>query len=352
MRVLQAGESGFPSADAWDEFVSAGPHGHLLQSWAWGELKERFGWRALRLAVSDGSQLVGAAQVLIRRLPYRCLAYVPRGPVIDPADGEASRALLSAVHHVAQDCRAIALKVEPAWDDSPEASRWWQAQGFRESTQTVQPRNTIIVDLRPEEEAILAQMHSKTRYAIRVAVRREVTIRSGTAGDLPVFNQLLRETSERQGFGIHTPEYYETAFRLFEPAGRVALLLAYYQDQPLATVMALAFGRQAIYMFGASSDRERARMPNQLLQWETMRWAKSLGCAEYDLWGISDQDPDSGTSGLTGVERFKAGFGGGQTRCAGAFDYVYSPLAYRGMNWMRDRRRRLAARRQERGQDQ
>lgn len=344
MRVLSSEEEGFPSPEAWDDFVGASPHGHLLQSWAWGELKGRFGWRPVRLAVGDGGRLRAGAQVLLRRLPYRCLAYVPRGPVLEPSDGEAGHALLAALHATARRHRALALKVEPTALDNAEAARWWQAQGFAGDARPIQPRSTIIVDLRPDEEAILAQMNPKSRYAIRTAMRREVAVRQGAASDVAVFVDLLGQTSRRQGFQVHTAEYYETAYDLFEPAGRVALLLAYYQDEPLAGLMALAFGKQAIYMFGASSERERARNPNHLLQWEAMRWAKAQGCTAYDLWGITDSERPGQGAGLKGVTHFKAGFGGVEATNAGAFDYAYAPLAYRAFNWAWRRGSRTANR--------
>ena len=344
MRVLWPGDDHFPSPAAWDDFVSSSPYGHLLQSWHWGEFKGHFGWRPSRLAIADDGQLVATAQLLLRRLPYRCLAYVPRGPVYDPENEQLGPVLLPALHQAARREGAIALKVEPPWLDGDEACACWSDNGFRASPQTVQPRRTIVIDLRPDEEAILGQMKSKWRYNVRLASRKGVTVRQGSGEDLATYYRLMQETSERDGFAIHVPEYYETAFRLFEPSGRVVLLLAEYQGEPLAGLMAFAFGSQAIFMYGASSDRERNRMPNHLLQWEAMRWAKGRGCEAYDLWGIPDVEPGSPSASLSGVERFKAGFGGEERRYAGAFDCVYSPLVYRAFNWLWSRRRARAQR--------
>ena len=349
MRVHWPGEPDFPSPEAWDEFVAGRPEGQLLQSWAWGDFKGRFGWRPLRLAISEQGRLVAAAQLLVRRLPFRSLAYVPRGPLFDPEDEDLSRALLAALHRVARHSGAIALKVEPPWLDSAAGAAWWAAHGFRASPQTIQPRHTIIVDLRPDEEAILAQMKPKWRYNVRLASRKEIVVRRGsTSEDLAAFYDLMGETGHRDGFAVHTPAYYEAALRLFEREGQVALLLADYAGQPVAGLMAFAFGAQAIYMYGASSERERSRMPNHLLPWEAMRWAKARGCTGYDLWGIPDIDPGSPSAGLAGVERFKAGFGGRPTRYVGAFDHVYSPLVYWAFNLLWSRRRAAARRRQGR----
>jgi lipid II:glycine glycyltransferase (peptidoglycan interpeptide bridge formation enzyme) len=286
--------------------------------------------------------LLAAVQILLRRLPYRSLAYVPRGPVYDPSDEPLGRVLVSALHETARREGAIALKVEPPWLDDGEAHAWWAASGFQASRQTIQPRRTILIDLRPDEESILAQMKSKWRYNVRLAARKEVTVRRATSEDLTTFYKLMQETSARDGFALHVPEYYETAYRLFEPDGRVVLLLAEYQGEALAGLMAFRFGSRAIYMYGASSNRERNRMPNHLLQWEAMRWAKARGCTAYDLWGIPDVEPGSASASLGGVERFKAGFGGESARYAGAFDYVYSPLVYRAFNWLWRRRQARA----------
>ncbi len=348
MDIRWQGEPGFPSPEAWNEFVSTCPHGHLLQSWQWGEFKGRFGWRPMRAVVlSEDGRIRAAGQLLLRRLPYRSLAYVPRGPACEPADGDALRLLLDALHNAARRQGAIALKVEPPWPDGAAAAAWWTGRGFRPSPQTIQPRRTIIVDLLPDEEAILAQMKPKWRYNIRLAARKEVTVRHGSAEDLPTFYSLMQETSRRDGFAIHVPAYYEAGYRLFAP-DRVALLIAEYRGEPLAALMAFSCGRQAVYMWGASSDRERPRMPNHLLQWEAMRWARERGCAEYDLWGIPDVEPGSPSAGLAGVERFKAGFGGRDTRYVGAFDYVYSPLVYWAFTRLWARRRAAARRAQAR----
>ncbi len=340
MRVHWPGEADL-SREAWDDFVAASPQGHLLQSWAWGDFKGRFGWQPLRVAISENGRLLAAAQMLLRRLPYRCLAYVPRGPVCDPADSPLSRALVDALHRTAKSHGAIALKVEPAALDGQTG--WWASGRFRPSPQTIQPRRTIIVDLRPDEEAILAQMKPKWRYNVRLAARKGLAVRQGTEADLGAFYTLTRETGLRDGFPVHSLAYYQAAFAAFQPAN-VALFVAEYGGEPLGGLMAFAFGKQAIYMYGASSDRERQRMPNHLLQWEAMRWAKARGCTEYDLWGIADVEPGSPSAGLAGVERFKAGFGGKDTRFVGAFDYVYSPLVYRAFNWLWGRRRAAARR--------
>ncbi len=316
----------------WDEFVAAAPGGHLLQSRAWGELKARFGWRVHRLAAAGAG-----AQVLFRSLPagLGSIAYVPRGPVGSLDEG-AWQALLEAIRPLARRQRAICLKVEPNREEDPALANRLRALGFRPSPQTIQPRRTLLVDLEADPEELLARMKPKTRYNIRLAARKGVTVRPGDEADLPSFYRLMQITAARDRFAIHSQDYYATAYRLFVPAGQGRLLLAEREGQLLAGLVACAFGDTAIYLYGASADEGRHLMPAYLLQWEAMLWARGQGYRFYDLWGVPDEEEavlEAGfptrRDGLWGVYRFKRGFGGRLVRTIGAWDLVYAPLRYR-----------------------
>jgi len=316
---------------AWDEQVL--PSGHVLQSWAWGELKARFGWRAQRVAVGPA-----CAQVLYRPLPggLGTIAYVPKGPSLEFKDERLVRSFLDAIESFAQQQRAICLKIEPDLEDEADLAEQLRAVGFCISPQQVQPRRTVLVALDAEPEELLGRMKQKTRYNIRLAARKGVTVRPGDEHDLPAFYQLMEITAKRDGFGIHSQAYYEAAHRLFVPQDRGRLLLAEYKDELLAALVVFAFGDTACYMYGASSEAHRKLMPTYLLQWEAMLWAREQGCRIYDLWGVPDEDAETLEAEfsqrgdeLWGVYRFKRGFGGRVVRTIGAWDLVYAPLRYR-----------------------
>jgi lipid II:glycine glycyltransferase (peptidoglycan interpeptide bridge formation enzyme) len=315
--------------------VTASPQGHILQSSQWGQLKERFGWQVARLVIEDQGQWLAGAQVLFRSLGPWTIAYVPKGPVADLADAGATQVLLEALHSLCRQRRAILLKIEPDLADDFASAQRLTELGFRSSPQTIQPQCTILLDLASDPEAILDRMKSKTRYNIRLAARKGVAVREGTANDLPGFYRLMQVTGERDDFGIHSEPYYQAAHQLFVPQGLARLFLATFEDKVLAGIMTFAFGRRAWYMYGASSDEHRNLMPNYLLQWEAIKWAKERGCLTYDLWGIPDEEEEilerkflERSDGLWGVYRFKRGFGGQVVHYLGAYDYVYSPLLY------------------------
>jgi peptidoglycan pentaglycine glycine transferase (the first glycine) len=317
----------------WDAFIAQHPGAHLLQTTAWGDLKSTFGWSVERVVASDAG-----AQILLRRIvPGMNFAYLAKGPV-----GEVWDALWPEIDAICQRRRVIFIKVEPDQWVGPEGLDL-PPRGFKPSVHSIQPPRTLLVDLSGDEEAILDRMKQKTRYNIKLAQKKGVTVRR--TADLDVFHRLMQVTSRRDRFGVHSLAYYRRAYELFHARNSCDLLLAEFQQEPLAALMVFAQGARAWYLYGASSNEHRDRMPTYLLQWEAMRWARERGCTQYDLWGVPDADENTleteftdRSDGLWGVYRNKRGFGGKLCRAAGPWDRVYSPIAYRLYSWWVSRR--------------
>lgn len=313
--------------DAWNDFVAASPSGHILQSWEWGEIKQPGGWEPLRLAVRQGSKIRAGAQVLIRSLPYGVgrLAYAPRGPVLDYDDTGLLAETIAAIDALAADRGVMAVKIEPdVIEPSPLPGRL-AALGLIPAP-PVQMRSSIWVDIAVGEAEMLARQKQKTRYNIRLAERKGVVVREGTADDLDGWYDLYAVTSERDGFTIHDRDYYRLVLETLQPHGMATLLLAHHEGDLLAGIIVFAFGHQAQYMYGASSNQKRNLMAPYLLQWRGMLWARAHGAAIYDLWGIPDRLEES--EDLWGVYRHKRGYGGEIVRYVGAYDLVRAPLQH------------------------
>ncbi len=334
---------------AWDAFVAAHPHGSILQTTNWARLKNRFGWSSQRVWLKRDGQFVAGAQVLYKSsgLGLAKIGYIPHGPLVDWNDDEQTAVLFNQIDQAAFQRGVGIVKLEPLlWQDAIPAGRWQaicDTCGLIPTADTIQPPRTILIDLRPDEDAILAAMKQKTRYNVRLAARKDVIVRTGTPADIPAFYQLMRSTGARDGFGIHARDYYRAAYELFAP-DHAALLLAEYDGKPLAGIMVFAFGGTGYYLYGASGDAERQRMPAYALQWEAIRWARERGCTTYDMWGVPDADEaelEAGfterTDGLWPVYRTKRGYGGSVRRTVGAVDRVYNRLLYRLYNWRRRR---------------
>ncbi|MEZ4676007.1 MAG: peptidoglycan bridge formation glycyltransferase FemA/FemB family protein [Caldilineaceae bacterium] len=352
-RPVQPNPTAFLAPDNWDAFVLAHPHGHLLQTSAWGNLKARFGWRDGGVALfDDNNQVCAGALLLYRRVGPLTLAYAPKGPLTDWHDHTLTAELLLQLRETAGRAGAALLKIEPDLPDTPTNRALLRSYGLQPSAQTVQPRSTVLLDITGADDAILGAMKSKWRYNIRLANRKDVTVREAANDDLAAIHELMQITGERDGFAVHNADYYTTAYQLFVPRHGV-YLLAEYAGQPLAAIVVCAVGKTAYYLWGASSDRERNRMPNHALQWAGIQWAKSRGATDYDFWGIPDalgkvalglrNGDGSGTPSddlplnleelpageLWGVYRFKQGFGGRVVRTVGAWDLPIDPLGYR-----------------------
>ncbi|HEY60993.1 MAG TPA: peptidoglycan bridge formation glycyltransferase FemA/FemB family protein [Anaerolineae bacterium] len=309
----------------WNSFIAGHPEAHVLQSDTWGELKRTFGWDVERVIVGNTGTLV-----LFKRLPLGLsIGYIPKGPL-----GCDWKVIWGEVNNLCMRHHAVFLKVEPDLRQFDEDNVNNRLDGFIRSNHTIQPRNTIVVNLSGSEEDWLMRMKQKTRYNIRLAQKKGVRVRP--SDDLDSFYAMVQVTADRDRFGVHTSRYYQLVYELFQSEGNCELLIAQYGDAPLAALILLAQGKRAYYFYGASNNLERNRMPTYLLQWEAMRWAARKGCIEYDLWGIPDEKEEvlekyfmQRSDGLWGVYRFKRGFGGEIKRSIGAWDRIYHPGLYK-----------------------
>ena len=274
--------------------------------------------------------------------PLRIM-YLPRGPLVhDWKDQALVSQVFADLHKLGRKHRVIFIKIDP----EVELGRGIPGSGgglvnpysdllieelsdahWIPSAEQVQFRNTMLIDLHPDQDQLLANMKQKTRYNIRLAKKRGVKIRAGSTDDLDLLFQMYAETSVRDGFTIRNADYYLSLWGTFINTGIAEPLLAEVDGKPVAGVIIFHFGERAWYMYGMSREAHREKMPNYLLQWEAMVRAKSAGCVVYDLWGAPDEFVES--DGMWGVYRFKAGLGAEVVRFIGAWDLPLNKFMYR-----------------------
>lgn len=322
----------------WNAFVAQQPSFGLFQSWEWGEFKKKAGWIVYRIAVEDQNQIVAGAQMLVKVLPLGLarIAYIPRGPLCDWLDRETTACLISELHRIAREQKVVCLKIEPPTPNTEENRQAIRQYSFRPNPKTIQPRNTIIMDIDQDLEKILSQMRKKHRQYIHRAEREGITVQVGERCDLPDFIDIMQRTGKREHFPARSASYYELEWDVQSSCDQCVLLEAWQNGRLLAVRTAYHYGVHAAEFHAGSVEDIYNLHPNYLLVWEAIKWAKSRGCKTYDMWGIPDDidgdiEKDSKTynkrkDGLWGVYRFKSGFCNNVVSYVGAYDFVYCPF--------------------------
>ena len=355
------------SNNSWNSIISKLPNPHFLQTFGWGQVKAKYGWIPYyAIWTDDGkfhvsqttdnlSQITGhcvaAAMILKKQILNRGFAarlsilYAPKGPLLDWENAGLRDRVLNDLQSFAKKQGAIFLKVDPdillgrgipqSADDVPDnagqaARSDLKRRGWVYSSDQIQFQNTVLIDLSASEEEMLARMKPKTRYNVRLAEKKGVSLRVGTLEDFPMLYKMYAETSVRDGFVIRDEEYYKTAWGIFmRSSGQPSAvpLIAEVNGETVAAIFLFMFAGRAYYVYGMSRNLHREKMPTYLLQWEAMKLAKAGGCTAYDLWGAPEIFDESDS--MWGVYRFKEGLGGEVVRTLGAYDFVPNQLWYK-----------------------
>ena len=308
----------------WDEAAVRSPGGHVLQSAAWASIREALGWRAEFHQL--GSPLP-AALVLWRSLPAgQSIAYVPRGPILgEPSQLEAALAKLASI---ARERRAIFLKVDPEIDAEVGAGPL-RATGFRRAPDIQPVIATLELDLGPNEDALFAALEKDTRWSVRQASKRGVSVREASGDeDLRAFYDLYAETGQRAGFITRTWDYYRRMWGTLVAAGHAKVRLAEREGTPVAGALTWRCGERDVYQSAATNDAGRTAYAAYALLWRCIIEARKGGARRFDFGG-TPADLTRKDDPMYGPYLFKKGFGGSPKRFVGAHDAVPNDLAYR-----------------------
>lgn len=320
----------------WDELVAENPDGgQILQTRAWGEFKRAHRWSP-RYLLSETQPAIAVLELRHTVPGLGALGYVPKGPGVD---GIAQLpAILDGLRATAGS--AFVVKVEPEIEQSEAAITALRDMGLEKSRHDVQiSRATIIVDLRPDEDAMLASFKPKCRYNIRLAQRRGVVVAPVAldAASIDTMYALMASTRDRAGFTLRSREYFAGYWNLHEAAGQGQLFFASLDGEVLAGVFATYLGRKAWYKDGGSTKEHSAVMAPHLLQWEVMRWLKSRGVEAYDLVAVPPASELTPAHPLYGLYRFKSGFSDHITEYVGTWDLPIHRTRFSAWNAVAER---------------
>jgi lipid II:glycine glycyltransferase (peptidoglycan interpeptide bridge formation enzyme) len=352
--------------ESWDSFVRAHASATYLQTAAWARVKELTGWSSTligNVAGARGENQTLGARILHRAipmLPWR-FAYAPRGPLADdwtmrtPLEWTAACRL--AANRGGPLERMAMVRIDPEIEagatlesvDAGSGSRIavpieevLKSGGWRRA-HDMQPRKTRIVDLTADEDALWSDLRKKWRQYVNKAKSNGVAVRdvdpTVEANAFDVFHGVMREVSKRTALPLRSAATFREVWEAFAPTGESRLLFA--EDgagEVQAVLLLVRCGSRVVEPYGGMTQAGAESRANYLLKWEAIRTSKEQGGTSYDMWGLIG----------TGIDHFKAGFGGREVEYIGAWDLALSPVgaaafraAERGRQLFRAARRRI-----------
>lgn len=302
---------------------------HPLQSYEWGEFRKKIGQKVIRAGVFEKDRLVSVFQLFFHQIPKTpfFVGYFPKGPL-------PTKEMMDFLRKNGQQNKAIFIKLElnlPTCEPNthPVCTRFAYRELGLIPGKPIFTKYTSIIDLTLSEEELLAKMHPKTRYNIRLAERKGVTVKEDNSPK--AFNEylkLLLETTKRQGFYAHNEKFHRLQWQILQPAGISHLLVAKHQGKILAAFLLFVFKDSLYYPYGASTREHKELMAPTLLMWEAIKFGKKIGLKKFDLWGDLEPNPPPNHP-YYGFHRFKEGFSPKLVEFIGTYDLVINPTPYK-----------------------
>lgn len=301
----------------WDQLVS-----HPIQSWAWGEFRKSMGVDVVRLIAERNWKPIAGWQITFHHIPatpFR-IGYFPKGPIL-------TKTMVNEIASYARQKHAFFVQLEP--NVTVEEGKAMRRVSLPPAHRSLFTKYNFILDITPPEKDLLRSMHHKTRYNIKVATRHGVVVsEESSAEGFAQYLQLLRETTKRQTFLAHNEMYHTRMWETMSRAGIAKLFIARVKGMAVAAWIIFVFGDTMYYPYGTSSRERREAMAPNLLLWEIIRWGKTKGYKNFDLWGALGPHPDE-KDPWYGFHRFKEGYRPKHVEYIGSFDLVVNSLGYR-----------------------
>lgn len=313
---------------------------HPLQSYEWGEFRKKLGTTVIREQLSRGESIETVSMTL-HPIPRTSLTvgYVPKCTFL-------SEKMLTLLSDRAKKHKAIFIQFEPNLlvSQKNEFEKRYKKPHFSmvPSAHPLFTKYTFILDLKKTEEELLKNMHSKTRYNIRVAQKHGVVVKEdNTDAAFKKYLELTEETTKRQHFFAHTKTYHKTLWEVLSHTRNQKsvnaltshLFTATYENKTLAAWIVFVFKDTLYYPYGASSSEERHVMASNLLMWEVIRFGRKLNLSFFDMWGALGPDASPKDSWF-GFHKFKQGYNPTHTEFIGSYDLVLNQFLYKGYTYL------------------
>lgn len=313
----------------YEEFIKKQELCDFQQSTNWSNVKEF--WKNEIIILQDVHKNITATMsILIRKVPFfGNLMYVPRGPIGDIHNEQILFELTNKMKEVAKKYRAFVIIIEPnIKKEDKEFESLARKLGYKINStavkfeQEIQARHNFRLNLSNKtEDEIFKNLAQKTRYNVRLAIKKGVIVKEKNEEGIDEFYKLMQETGKRDNFRTRPKEYFQKILREFPYETKI--YIAYYEKEPISAIMPILYGNKMWYLYGASSNKYRNLMSTYLLQWEMIKLAIKNNCKIYDFRGVSMENGKE-----DGLYRFKKGFGGDFVELIGEIYIPFKPIKY------------------------
>lgn len=301
----------------------------FLQSRTWADFKNKSSWEPIRIVIEDKNKPVFMIQILKRKLPFGfSLLYAPYAYF----EKKYEKILTEEIKKLAKKEKAIFFTLETFEENNDKRRKEIESLGFKKSIfRRYQPEYTNLLDISKDEEEILKNMKPKGRYNIRLAEKKQVTVKKiVNLKDLKDYEKMNLETEKRDNFTARSFAYIKSLFVELIKNNKGCAYISYLDKEPLAGIIVSYQGSRATYMYGASSNKYRNLMAPYLTQWTAIKDAKKMGITSYDFFGTAPTNAPADHK-WQGITQFKEKFGGRQIEYLPGYDLIFKPLIYKIM---------------------
>ena len=277
----------------YEEFIKKEELCDFQQSKEWAEVKEF--WENEIIVMQDNNRNIKVSMsILIRKIPiFGNLMYVPRGPIGDIHDEDILKELTIKMKEIAKKYKAFVIIIEPNVKKEDKLfEKLARKLGYKINSkaikfdQEIQARHNFRLNLENKtKDEIFKNFASKTRYNVRLAIKKGVIVEEKNESGIDEFYALMQETGKRDNFRTRPKEYFEKILKEFPYQTKI--YIAYYENEPISAIMPMLYGNKMWYLYGASSNKHRNLMSTYLLQWEMIKLAIENNCKVYDFRGVS-----------------------------------------------------------------
>lgn len=319
----------FQKVEEYKSFLKESNYHSVTQDLAWGHVKNT--WIKEYVYIEENGQIIAAISLLIKKVfGGHSLMYAPRGPVCNIYNIDIVKKLLKEVEPIAKKYKAFVLKMDPEVKYSEKLNELYANHGFivkskdAKVDELIQTRNNMILYLENHDaDSIMTKFSKKNRNEIRSSSRKGVYVTWDRTDEyIEKFFGLYTFMAERNEITHRDIDYF---YRMRDAFGeQLRIYIAHHEGDNLAGAITINYYGKLYYLYAGSNNTKRNKYPNNLLNYEMIKWGIEEGASQYDMGGVFSMDENDG------LYRFKKQFCNkdGVTEYIGEIDFIYSKLFY------------------------